>query len=214
MKNIENMFTESKDFVEYSGKYFGHLAEMMKSLDTGAVSRFVSLIENAYKNGNTVFISGNGGSAATASHMANDLSVGVPKKSGCSGAIKALSLNDNIPVMTAIANDGSYDDIFVDQLRVHFRDGDKFIAISASGNSPNLVKAAKWVKDKGGSVTGILGFDGGDLKAICDTVIHVRSEKGEYGPVEDIHMVLDHLVATWLQQRMKSEKGDFTKNGR
>jgi len=114
-----------------------------------------------------------------------------------------LALTDNVPLITAIGNDDGYENIFVNQLRVHYREGDKLIVISASGNSPNVVRAAEWVKQKGGRVIGLIGFDGGKLKEICDIIIHVETPKGEYGPVEDIHTILDHLVANWLQYRLK-----------
>ena len=103
--------------------------------------------------------------------------------------------------MTAIANDTGYENLFAYQLRIHYRPGDKLVAISASGNSPNVVEAARWVKKRGGRVVGLVGFDGGELKRLSDVVIHVETQKGEYGPVEDIHMVVEHLIYTWLRNR-------------
>jgi len=105
--------------------------------------------------------------------------------------------------MLAVANDTGYENIFVNQLRIHYRKGDKLVAISASGNSPNVVVAAEWVKKQGGAVIALVGFDGGKLKEIGDVVVQVKAVKGEYGPVEDIHMILDHLVSYWLQYQIQ-----------
>jgi D-sedoheptulose 7-phosphate isomerase len=108
--------------------------------------------------------------------------------------------------MTAIGNDTGFENLFVSQLRIHHRPGDKLIAISASGNSPNVVRGAEWVKDRGGRVIALVGFDGGKLKGLADVVIHAETPKGEYGPVEDIHMILDHLVYTWLLKRHRANQ--------
>jgi D-sedoheptulose 7-phosphate isomerase len=203
MNNIESLFKSSKRVEEYAKGYFDYLYKLLKDIDTRSISAFVRELEDAYENGNTIFLVGNGGSAATASHMANDIGLDVLKKSGCSKSFRVHSLTDNASVMTAIGNDDGYDNLFVNQLKIHYRDGDKIVAISASGNSPNIVEAARWVKEKGGKVISLSGFDGGKLKKISDVVIHVETPKGEYGPVEDIHLIIDHLIGTWLQYRMK-----------
>ena len=203
MNNIERIFSESKGIKEYAAGYLKYLAKLLHELDTDAIAAFVEELEAAYKKQNTIFVIGNGGSAATASHMANDIGVDVMKKTACARAFRVMALTDNVPVMTAIANDDGYDKMFVNQLRIHFRKGDKLIAISASGNSPNLVEAIRWVKSKGGRVIGLVGFDGGAFKGNCDLLIHVKTPRGEYGPVEDVHLILDHLIATWLQYKLK-----------
>ena len=207
MNNLEKMFSESKDLGQYAKGYFEYLHNLLNKLDPGAISAFVDELEDAHKNGNTVYVIGNGGSAATASHMANDIGVDVYKKSGIPQAFRILALTDNNSVMTAIANDEGYDNLFLNQLKIHYRTGDKLIAISASGNSLNLVKAAEWVRGKKGKVIGLLGFDGGKLKNICDIVINVETPKNEYGPVEDIHLIIDHFVATWLQYKRAKQTG-------
>jgi len=166
---------------------------------------FVEELEDAWNNQNTFFLAGNGGSAVTASHMANDIGIDVLKKGGSNKPFRVLALTDNTSVMTAISNDDGYENLFVNQLKIHFRHGDKLGVISASGNSPNVVAAAKWVKKRKGRTVGIVGFDGGKLKDICDIVIHVHTLKGEYGPVEDIHMIIDHLISNWLICKMQAE---------
>ena len=118
---------------------------------------------------------------------------------------RALALTDNMSVISATGNDSTYDNIFLDQLKVHFRKGDKLIAISASGNSPNLLEAAQWFREKGGTVIGWLGFDGGKLKDFSDIAVVVKTPKGEYAPVEDIHLVINHIIVTWVQLKIRND---------
>ena len=205
MNNIERLFNESGDIGQFVKGYYDYLFRLLKSIDVREIAAFAEEMEKARNGGNTVFFIGNGGSAATASHMANDFGIDVLKKGGSDLPFRAMSLTDNSSVMLAIANDDGYERLFVNQLRVHYRPGDKLVAISASGNSPNVVTAAEWVKKQGGAVMSLVGFDGGRLKDISDVVIHVKSEKGEYGPVEDIHMIMDHLLANWLQYKVQIE---------
>ena len=115
-----------------------------------------------------------------------------------------MSLTDNNAVISAISNDLDYSEIFINQLKIHFRKGDKLIAISASGNSNNLVKAAKWMKKNNGKVISFLGFDGGKLLSLSDIKIHFKSSKGDYGPVEDSHLIINHILAHWFQTHIKS----------
>ena len=205
MNKVEEIHRKNKDFAGFAVGYIDYLYELLKQLDTKAVSSFVDELEDARENQSTVFFAGNGGSAVTASHMANDIGVDVLKKGGSDKPFRILALTDNISVMTAIANDDGYENLFVNQLKIHYRDRDKLVVISASGNSPNVVAAAQWVKQRAGTTVGIVGFDGGKLKDICDIVIHVRTEKGEYGPVEDVHMIIDHLISNWLICKLKAE---------
>lgn len=186
---------------EFCENYFRHLSELLNSLDLDKVAAFADELEMARQNDNTVFFIGNGGSAATASHMANDFGANINKGDENAPSLRALSLTDNSAIMSAISNDDGYQNVFVNQLRIHYRPGDKLVAISASGNSPNVLLAAQWVKEKKGTVISLTGFDGGRLKGISDICVHVKTGEGEYGPVEDIHMIMDHLVVTWFQQK-------------
>ena len=206
MKTIESLLNEASDVQQFSKGYFSYLSSLLDELDTNAIAAFADEIENARKNQNTIFFIGNGGSASTASHMANDFGTDIRKKGGSDLPFRALSLTDNNAVMMAIANDDGYDNLFVNQLRIHYRPGDILVAISASGNSSNIICAAEWVKERDGIVMSLVGFDGGRLKEISDVVIHVKSQKGEYGPVEDVHMIMDHLLANWLQYKVMSEE--------
>jgi D-sedoheptulose 7-phosphate isomerase len=184
---------------EFARGYLDYLSDLMQSLDLASVEAFLQELERARDEGRRVFIVGNGGSAATASHMANDFGALCLKQPG-SKPLKAVSLCDNMAFFSAIGNDDGYDMVFVNQLKVLYERGDLLIAISASGNSPNVVKAAEYVRDQGGTTIGLLGFDGGALKGICDVAIVAETGKGQYGPVEDVHLILDHLAAAWLQR--------------
>lgn len=203
MENIETLFNNTADIDQFSKGYFRYLYSLLSRIDTKEIEGIVMEFNKAHKNRNTVFFIGNGGSASTASHMANDFGLGTRKDEKL--PFRAISLTDNVASMTAIANDCSYDDIFVRQLNLYYKRGDKLVAISASGNSPNVVNAATWVKKRGGRIIGLVGFDGGKLKKISDICIHVKTPKGEYGPVEDIHMIMDHLIYTWMW--FKKRKG-------
>lgn len=198
MNNIERMVSEARSVQQFARSYFRYLTKLLDEIDTDAITALIEELELSCKNGNTVFIAGNGGSAATASHMANDIGLDVMKKSSTNPLFRVLSLTDNVPLITAIGNDDGYENIFLYQLKTLYRPGDKLLVISASGNSRNVVSAAQFVKQQGGTVMGLVGFDGGRLKDICDITIHVKTPKGEYGPVEDIHMIMDHLITNYL----------------
>jgi D-sedoheptulose 7-phosphate isomerase len=201
MNNVEKMVTENASFDSFAKAYFAYLTELMQGFDIKSLEAFMGELEDARAKNKTVFIAGNGGSAATASHMANDLGFGTrhhPKN-----PFKVMSLTDNVPVLMALSNDVGYEQVFLRQLQLYASSGDRLILISASGNSPNLVAAAKWFKAHGGKVLGLLGFDGGELKGLCDAAVIVKTPKGEYGPVEDMHMILDHLIYTWMWTRSR-----------
>ncbi len=148
----------------------------------------------------TIFFIGNGGSAATASHFANDLAYGT---NDYDQPFRAISLTDNVPVLTALGNDFGYEDIFLRQLQVLAKKGDVLVGISASGNSANLVKAFDYALSVDIKTVAITAFDGGKIKALADEGIHVPTEPQEYGPAEDAHMVLDHLVSAYLMRLIK-----------
>jgi D-sedoheptulose 7-phosphate isomerase len=197
MPNIQIISADSKNFKEFAKNYFNYLNEILEALDCNSIDAFMNELENARINNRSIFIIGNGGSASTASHIANDLGM-ISRKFNFEPSFRALSLTDNVSIMTALGNDYGYQDIFLDQIKIHYREGDILIVISASGNSPNVVLTAEWVKQKKGKILGLLGFDGGKLKNLCDISIIAETPKGEYGPVEDVHMIMDHLITTWF----------------
>ena len=209
MNNLDKIHQESSNNkVEFSKSYTSYLISLLQQLDHNGIAASIDQMEEARQNGNTIFIIGNGGSAATASHIGNDFGLAVLKKSKKSldKSYRALALTDNFSVISAIGNDSSFNNIFLDQLKVHFRKGDKLLAISASGNSPNVITAVEWFIEQGGTVIGWLGFDGGKLKDIVDIPVIVATPNGEYGPVEDIHLIIDHIITTWMQYHIMNEK--------
>lgn len=200
MNNLDRLAEGQVHFKEFAKRYLDYVSSLMESLDLDALHAFLTALQEARSRGGNIFIAGNGGSAATATHMANDLGIGLLKKNESAVPFRVMALTDSNAVMTAIANDDGYENLFINQLKIHYQPSDLLILISASGNSPNLVKAAEWVKAKNGQTAGLLGFDGGRLKDICDVALTVNTPGGEYGPVEDIHLVMDHLIAAWLER--------------
>ena len=168
MTNIDTAFSKSDNFYDFSKRYFNYLSEIQMSLDSNELNMFAEEFLNAREEQNTIFVIGNGGSASTATTMANDIGFDIIKKTGTKKPFRVLSLTDNSSVISAISNDVGYENIFINQLKIHYRIGDKLIVISASGNSKNVILAAKWVKKMGGVVMGLLGFDGVQLRNICD----------------------------------------------
>ena len=203
MNNLEKSYSEVSTIGEFSKKYFSYLKEVLESIDEHEINKLGDLLKSARAEGNTIFVAGNGGSASTATTMANDIGFDILKKTKTDKPFRVFSLVDNNSVVTAISNDVGYENIFINQLKIHYRPGDCIIVISASGNSPNVVKAAQWVKSQGGKIIGFLGFTGGKLKNICDVKIHVKTESGEYGPVEDAHLIINHILAHWFQNELK-----------
>lgn len=190
-------------FNSFFKDYSKHLGKLLNGIDTKHINKISEVILEARKNNNTIFFIGNGGSAATASHFAQDLAeVGRKIKTK---VFNSISLTDNISAITATANDHGYNNIFSVQMQGIFKRGDVLIAISASGNSPNILEAVKFAKERGGTVIGLTGFDGGKLLPMCDYFICAKTEKGEYGPVEDIHMIFDHILTTYLYYKLKEE---------
>lgn len=192
------MNEQSNKAARFAFEYVRRLGQLLESLDYETLGEILDLILGTANSSKTVFICGNGGSAATASHMANDLQVGCFARTG--KKIRAVSLTDNVAVITAAANDFGYESIFTRQLEVLGKNDDVLLCISASGNSPNCVNAIKLAKNMGMTVIGIVGFDGGVVSKIADLSLVVESAKGEYGPVEDVHMIVDHILMTYICQ--------------
>lgn len=198
---LETLYLQDPDPAAYARGYLRRLAALLEALDPAAIARATEAIWAAREEGRKILFIGNGGSAATASHFANDIGIGT-RSAGA--PFKALALTDNNAVMTAIANDSGYDQVFVQQLQMHLEPGDLLVAISASGNSPNVVKAVELARERGNTVIGLTGFDGGELGRRSHIHVHAPTEKGEYGPVEDVHMILDHLMSSFLAMRARA----------
>jgi len=203
MKSVKTIAKNSKNFYDFSQEYLKNLNVIFKKINQKSFNSVLKEFSYVRDKKLTMFVAGNGGGAATATTMANDLGFDILKKTSAKKLFKIISLTDNNSVITAIANDTGYENIFINQLKIHYKKKDRLLIFSASGNSKNLIKAAKWVKQNGGKVIGILGFDGGKLKKICDISFHIKSEKGDYGPVEDIQLMLNHILAHWFQENIK-----------
>lgn len=204
MNNVDRIFAGHGEAAQFAEAYTAYFSTLLQGLDRNAVARVIATILQAREQGNRIFFVGNGGSAATASHFANDVAIGTRC---ASKPFKALSLTDNHAIITAVANDDGYEQIFVKQLEVLMESGDVLIAISASGNSANLVAAVDYANACGNHTIGFTGFDGGKLRARCSDCIHVPTEPGEYGPVEAAHAFLVHLIGNYLLQLVKRESG-------
>ena len=195
MNNIDHFYAE--DPVVFAGEYLAYIQKVLAGIDRQSIGRFVQTLLDARAQGVTVFFIGNGGSAATASHFANDLAYGTNEYQK---PFRVISLTDNVPVLTAIGNDNGYEEVFVRQLKVLGKAGDVLVAISASGNSPNLLRAMEHAKAVGIKTVALTAFDGGKMKPLADDGIHVPTAPKEYGPAEDAHMVLDHLIGAYLMR--------------
>jgi D-sedoheptulose 7-phosphate isomerase len=203
VNRLDEIFRDHPQPGSFARGYLEYLTRVIGTLDIEEIEAFIRALLDARQRDAHIFFIGNGGSAATASHFANDIAV------GCRSwhrPFRAMSLTDNVPVMTAIGNDYGYEDIFVLQLKSLMQAGDVVVAISASGNSPNIVKAIEYANDNAAITIGLTGFDGGKLRRIARSSVHVPTAKGEYGPVEDIHMVFDHLVGAFLMRLCAAEK--------
>ena len=201
MNNLDHFFVP--DPVGFASAYLGYVQSVLGKLNTAEIGRFVESLLDARRRGATVFFIGNGGSAATASHFASDLAIG---SNDYDMPFRAVSLTDNVPVLTAIGNDYGFEEVFVRQLRVLGKRGDVLVGISASWNSPNLLRAFEYADSKGIKTIALTAFDGGRMREMADEGVHVPTEKGEYGPAEDVHMFLDHLVASYLTRYIKTEE--------
>lgn len=195
MNNVQKIFEEAKSPTAFTRNYLSYLSTILAQLDENAVGNFINIILVARDAGKSVYFIGNGGSAATASHFANDIQIGTRTKGK---PFKVQSLTDNVAILTAVGNDFGYDYIFVKQLEALLNDGDVVVAISASGNSPNVIKGIEYAHQRKCTTIGITGFDGGKLKELAQHNLHVPSLKGEYGPVEDVHMIIDHILGNYL----------------
>jgi D-sedoheptulose 7-phosphate isomerase len=180
----------------FCSEYIKNLKNLLDLINTETIEQIILALEKTIANQSRIYIIGNGGSAATASHMANDLGAAGLRRRGIRN-FDVTSLTDNNAVITAIANDIGYDNIFYMQMEGLLKPEDVIIAISCSGNSPNVVKASEYAKTIDCTIIGVTGFDGGRLREISDISFHIDAPKGEYGLVEDVHMILDHIIYSY-----------------
>jgi D-sedoheptulose 7-phosphate isomerase len=180
--------------------YFDRLKRTLDHVSVKDISGLCAVLMDAYEKDKTVFIMGNGGSGTTASHLACDYNKGVCAKGR--KKFRVVSLTDNMPVILAIANDLSYDKIFVEQLKNHLRPGDVVIGISGSGNSPNVIEAIAYANDAGCTTIGLCGYDGGRLRKLCSHAVHVNVNDMQIA--EDIHLVIGHVIMQVMDSALTS----------
>ena len=178
------------DYTKQISEYFEREKRVMDSIDKVEFSKVINLLEEARKDGRQIFIMGNGGSAATASHYCGDFNKGISAYKD--KRYRMICLNDNLPALLAYANDMSYADVFVEQLKNFYNPGDVVVGISGSGNSANVVNAMEWAKANGAVTIALTGYNGGKLKQIAEYGIHVPVDDMQI--TEDLHMVFDHCM--------------------
>lgn len=179
--------------------YSKYLVETLDKVDQYELDNFINLILKAYHEEKMIFVIGNGGSAANASHFAQDLAKGTRKSVETKKRIKALSLTDNTAFITALGNDDGYETVFEQQLRTYAQPGDYLIAISGSGNSPNILKAIQWANANGVVTVGITGFEGGKLKQIANHSVNVPLN--DMCTSESVHSMILHYLILNLQSK-------------
>jgi D-sedoheptulose 7-phosphate isomerase len=184
------------DYCKNIKDYIAKEIEVLNMLDINAINLAISEIVAAFEREGNIYIFGNGGSASTASHFANDFNKGISEYT--EKKFRFICLNDNVPTLMAVANDIGYDEVFRFQLHGKLNEKDLVIGISGSGNSKNVVNAIEYAKQEEVRTMGITGFDGGKVKQIVDISLHVPVKNMQI--TEDIHMVFDHMMMTVLYQ--------------
>lgn len=180
----------------YITNYLKSIIEFIDLINIIEIERILIILQKVRMEGNRLFVCGNGGSAAHAMHFAGDLGKNVTADE--LGRFNVISLCDNITVFTAYSNDIGYDVVFSEQLKnFNLTKGDCLLAISSSGNSPNIIKACEYAKAKGAYILGLCGFDGGELKKMADYYLHINSN--EYEKVEDLHMIVLHIIVSYFK---------------
>jgi phosphoheptose isomerase len=181
---------------KYFDGYAAELARAVSSVDPAAFDRAAGMLADAYDRGARVFSCGNGGSAAIANHLQCDHLKGI--RNGTDLSPRVLSLSNNMELLTAIANDLGFDEVFAYQLQSQAAPGDVLIAISSSGRSPNIVRAVSWARENSVYTIALTGFDGGDARRLADVALH--ADIANYGVIEDLHQSLMHALAQFIRQ--------------
>lgn len=186
--------------MELTNAYFIELEQMLQAISLPHLEKVLLLLEGAYQNGSRIFIMGNGGSAATASHFALDLA----KNTIMPGAarLKAISLTDHVPLITAWSNDTAYEQVFAEQLASMIEPGDVVIGISAGGNSQNVINALRLAKRSRATTIGLLGAKGGKIREIVDAYVLAPGQNIEQE--EDAHMILAHVITRHMREVVRT----------
>jgi D-sedoheptulose 7-phosphate isomerase len=193
----------SPDQIQNAASYFSILGQAASSLDWNQIDFIARLLHQAYQDEKTTFLFGNGGSAALASHFACDLAKGTWIQGTSGKRFRAVALTDNLPMLTAWANDSGYEDVFAEQLRGFIQPDDVALAISCSGNSRNVLKALEVAREAGAVTVGLGGFDGGFMRSLCDTALIVSSDNIQI--IEDLHLSVAHCLFTLMRNHIVQE---------
>lgn len=189
-------------FADFYKNYAENIYRILSTMDVASVEALVKDILLARAEKRNIFVFGNGGSASSASHMANDFSK--QRFEDEKYLFRIMSLNDNISCLTATANDFGYEYIFVNQLKTTLRTGDLVIGISSSGNSPNITRAIRYANEKGCTTYGIVGFNGGELKKCSSNCVYIPTKVGQYGYMEDVTLIINHMISIYIYEQDKS----------
>jgi D-sedoheptulose 7-phosphate isomerase len=194
--------------MEFAKNYLSRLNDGFAKIDLSIFGEIADVLLAAYVSDKQVFILGNGGSAAIASHMACDLSKGTLTNvyDTAEKRFRAISLTDNMPLFSALANDIGYEEVFSQQLRNLIQPGDIVIGISASGNSPNVISALRLARERRARTIGFVGFDGGKMKTLSDYVVHFQEKN--YQRCEDAFSVFQHLITSFVREKKKKHDGE------
>jgi D-sedoheptulose 7-phosphate isomerase len=192
------------DASAFATEYLQTVGAAIAALSAEAVAAALEELRQAHERDAQVFLAGKGGSAATASHMANDFTWGLVR--GGRRPLRAIGLTDNVPTITAVANDSSYEHIFSTQLEALGRPGDLLVVVTGSGNSPNIVHVVDTAHRLRMRIVGLLGRGGGKVREKVHVAVVVPSD--DYGPIEDIHMIFDHLATAYLRTRLGAAAAD------
>lgn len=185
-------------FADGIADYLGRLKDVIDKLDINEITTVMGRLLAAYHRHASIYIFGNGGSASTASHFVNDFNKGV--SAGLDRGFRLYCLNDNVSTVMAVANDISYDEVFALQLHNYLRESDLVIAISGSGNSPNVVRAIEYARARDIETVGLVGYGGGRLKELADYCVHVPVD--DMQKVEDLHLVVNHIMMALFRRHL------------
>ena len=185
--------------MQHVTEYLKNISALVERLPQDQIARVAEALRDIYRADGIIYVCGNGGSAATASHFALDLAKGT-RPTAAKRRVRAVALTDSVPLLTAWANDTRYADVFAEQLAAWYRPGDGLVAISGSGNSPNVLQAVQFVNAQGGVTCGLTGYAGGQLVKLAQHAVVVPSDDLE--KIEDCHMLLCHLYTAYLRQEL------------
>ncbi len=189
--------------IRSSAEYFAVYKQIVADLPHEEIEQVINELMHAYHREKNIFMFGNGGSASLASHFACDLGKGTVISENGQKRFRVLALTDNIPLMTAWANDTCYEQIFAEQLRNFVTHGDVVLAISGSGNSPNVLRGLEMARSHGARTIGLTGFEGGKMKSLCNVCVILRSNNMQI--IEDFHLSMTHAIFSVIRQRVSED---------